>query len=70
MLARAADHNAPAESPANADGDFLDRGENDHALGAVEQVLGNVIWDVEDLFENDAGILDAIGLPFVACSKG
>src|SRR5439155_16697680 len=48
VLPFAAGDRPSAVATADADGEFLTRREDDHALCPVEQVLGNVLRHVED----------------------
>src|SRR5262249_38677564 len=46
VFATAADHHATTVTAANAKSSLFHGGKNNHALGLVEQVLGNVVRDV------------------------
>ncbi len=61
MLAAAADHGAFAGIAADAHGEFDDGGDDDDALGLIEQVDGDVIGNVENFLEDRAAVFKAFG---------
>src|SRR3989442_104701 len=54
MLAAAADHHASPVAAANPECALFYRRQNHEAFSLVQQILGNVIWNVENLFQNFA----------------
>src|SRR6266852_3366677 len=65
VSAAAADHDSAAIASPDSEGSLLDRGQNNHTFRLVEQILGNVIRDVEDLFQDHSRLIDATLFPFV-----
>src|SRR5580704_6167595 len=59
MLAAAANHHAAAVTAAEPNRSLYHGGQYDHTLGLVEQILGNVVGNVENLFQHLAGLLHA-----------
>src|SRR5262249_19694578 len=66
MFPSAAYHHATSIAAADTNGQLLNRWKNDDALGAVEQVARNIVWDVEDFFQYLACIFHSIHFFFVA----
>ena len=60
VLAAAANHHAAAIAAADAECTLFHGGQNHHALSLVEQILGNVVGDIQNFFQDDAGIFDAV----------
>ena len=58
-LPRPADHGAAAVAAADTDRHVHHRRNDDHALGLLEQVRGDVLLGVEDFLHHDAAILEA-----------
>src|SRR5207249_12298001 len=54
VLAAAADHHASPVAAANPECALFYRRQNHEAFSLVQQILGNVVWNVENLFENFA----------------
>src|SRR5690242_20004712 len=57
VLAGAARHGATPVASADADGQLFHRWDHDHAFGAVKDGLGDIVRNVEDLFQDIAGFL-------------
>src|SRR5205823_4493012 len=60
MLPAAADHHASSIAATDSDSQFLNGGQNNHALGAVQQIFRDIVGNVEDFFKNYASIFNAI----------
>src|SRR6266852_4448318 len=60
----AAGHCTPAIAPANHERGLEDGWKNDHAVGLVEQVFGNVVRNIQNLFQDRAAILQPVFILF------
>ena len=69
MLAAAADHHASPVAAANPECALFYRRQNNEAFSLVQQILGNVIWNVENLFQNFALLLDALFFFYIVRGK-
>jgi hypothetical protein len=65
MFAAAADHDATAIAAAYTERAFFHRGQNDHALGLVDEVLRNIVGNIQDFLEDDARVFYPIFFMFI-----
>ena len=61
VLAGAAGHGAASVVAADAKSSFEHRGDNNDAFGLIQQVLGNIVRNAQNLIEHHAAILQPVG---------
>src|SRR6202030_2569443 len=60
VLARAASHGATAIAATDNESGFQDGRVHDHAFGFVEQILRDVVGNIENFFEDESAVFQAV----------